>query len=115
MKKLLLLILLSFGSLQICHAEGLKLRTAKVPSQFMKPAIEAKDAPATCWFLGQVHGYALALDNSGDEQGKQLYKFVRNSAGKCGGTNSLNLSETFTPDEWKRLSELRKKIEQFGL
>jgi len=29
-------------------------------SKLMKPAIEAKDAPATCWYLGEVRGFAFA-------------------------------------------------------
>lgn len=89
----------------------LKMSTAQALSKFMKPAIEDKNGPATCWFLGQVHGYLLAMRNSGNDEAKKYFEIVKNSHGKCGEKNSLNLSETFTAEEWKRLSELQQKIE----
>jgi hypothetical protein len=115
MKNILTLGFAIFVSSVVCHAETNKSDAAKKLSGFMKPAIEAKDAPATCWFLGQVQGYALALSNSGDAKGKKLLALTREGSGKCGGKNSLNLTETFTPDEWTRLSDLQKKIETLNL
>lgn len=115
MKNLFILGLIIFCSERTCRAEAIKINTAKTLSKFMKPAIDAKDAPATCWFLGKVEGYALALRNLGDSRGIKLFELVKDGAGKCGGKNSLNLNETFTPEEWTRLSELQKKIEAFSL
>lgn len=115
MKNIFVLALITFGYHQFSLADVLKSDTAKNLSKLMKPAIEAKDAPATCWFLGQVQGYALALKNSGDAKGTKLLELAKEGAGKCGGKNSLNLSETFNQEEWSRLSELQKKIESLSL
>jgi hypothetical protein len=115
LKNIIVLGLIVFGTQSVCNAEALKTNTTAKLSKFMKPTIEAKDAPATCWFLGQVHGYALALKNSGDPKGIKILDLVRDGAGKCGGINTLNLSETFTTEEWSRLSDLQKKIESLKL
>ncbi len=115
MKNVLALSLSIVGFLPLANAEALKTDTAKNLSKFMKPAIEAKDAPATCWFLGQVQGYALALKNTGEAKADKILVLAREGAGKCGGKNSLNLSETFTQEEWSRLSDLQKKIEALSL
>ncbi len=115
MKNIFALSIIILCSLQYANAEALKIDTARNLSKFMKPSIEAKDAPATCWFLGQIQGYALALRNSGDDKGLKLLDLTKEGAGKCGGKNSLNLSETFTAEEWSRLSELQKKIETLNL
>lgn len=115
MKNVLASILVIFCFHPFASADVLKSDTAKSLSKLMKPAIEAKDAPATCWFLGQVHGYALALKNSGDAKADRLLTLAKEGAGKCGGKNSLNVGETFTKEEWSRLSELQKKIEILNL
>ncbi len=115
MKNILVLPFIIFGFQQICCADSIKVDTGKSLSKFMKPAIEAKDAPATCWFLGQVQGYALAVRNSGEAKATRLLELAKDGAGKCGGKNTLNLSETFTSEEWARLSELQKKIETLSL
>lgn len=115
MKNILFMCLIFFGFQQFCSAETIKVETATALSKFMKPAIEAKDAPATCWYLGQVRGYALALRNSGNKKASKLVDIATNEVGKCGGINSLNLGETFTPEEWNRLSNLQKKIEALDL
>ncbi|MNK26209.1 hypothetical protein D3C87_445410 [compost metagenome] len=115
MKNIIVFGLIIFGFYSFASADVLKAETAKNLSKFMKPAIEAKDAPATCWFLGQVQGYALALKNSGDAKVDRLLSLAKEGAGKCGGKNSLNVSETFTQEEWSRLSELQKKIETLNL
>lgn len=115
MKSLSVFGLVIFGS-SFSYGESVpvaKLDTAKNISKFMKPAIEAKDAPATCWFLGRVHGYALALKQLGDGKADKLVELVDKGAGKCGGKNSMNLNETFSKEEWGRLSELQKQIENF--
>lgn len=87
---------------------------ARTISKLMKPAMEAKDAPATCWYLGQVRGFALAAQNAGNKKAESLVALVTDNVGKCGGKNSLNLSETFTSEEWKRLSELQRQIESYN-
>ena len=92
---------------------GTPIETAALISQLMKPAIEAKDGPATCWFLGQVQGYTLALRNTGVQGGEELFNLVKKSAGACGGGNEIDLKKTFTDEEWARLSELQKKIEAY--
>jgi len=114
-KIILTSVFIIIGIQQVCSAEVIKPDTAKNLSKFMRPAIEAKDAPATCWFLGQVQGYALALKNSGDAKATKILDLAKEGAGKCGGKNTLNLSETFTQEEWSRLSELQKKIETLNL
>jgi hypothetical protein len=103
-----------YPSSHTVSADMLKAEVAKTLSKLMKPAIEAKDAPAACWSLGRVEGYALALDKVGDAEGKKIYELAKNNMGKCGGKNTLNLGETFTAAEWTRLSELQKKIENAG-
>lgn len=115
MKNVLAFGFVVFGFHPFASADVLKSDTAKNLSKFMKPAIEAKDAPATCWFLGQVQGYALALKNSGDAKAEKILVLAKEGAGKCGGKNSLNVGETFTQEEWTRLSDLQKKIETLNL
>jgi hypothetical protein len=115
MIKLIFLGFLVFSFSQFARAEVIKYETAKNLSKFMKQTIDTKDAPATCWFLGQVHGYALALKNAGDAKGSKVFELAKAGAGKCGGVNSANASETFTPEEWLRLSDLQKKIENLSL
>ncbi|UYL07491.1 hypothetical protein B9G69_010590 [Bdellovibrio sp. SKB1291214] len=114
--KSLLVFGLVLGS-QLSFAESVpvaKFETARNISKVMKSSIEAKDAPATCWILGRVHGYALAMKQLGDTRAAKLVEFVDKGAGKCGGKNTLNLQETFTQEEWTRLSELQKQIENFN-
>ncbi|MNL09241.1 hypothetical protein D3C87_1299940 [compost metagenome] len=111
MKYILAFSLIVIGYIQFVTAHVPKSDTTKNLSKFMKPAIAAKDAPATCWFLGQIQGYAIALKNSGDPKAGKLLEVAKDGAGKCGGKNSLNLTETFTPEEWSRLSDLQKKLE----
>lgn len=115
MKSIFSFSLVIIGFHSHTSAEVIKSDTAKSLSKFMKAAIEAKDAPATCWFLGQVQGYALALKNSGNLTSDKLLTLAKDGAGKCGGKNSLNLSETFTQEEWSRLSDLQKRIETINL
>ena len=117
MKKIILSGLIFFGMTASAAnvLVGTPIELASSLSQFMKPAIEAKDAPATCWFLGQVHGYSLALRNTRVNGGEELFNLVKESAGQCGGANGSDLKKTFTAEEWVRLSELQKKIEAFKM
>lgn len=96
-------------------AESLKAVTPKTFSKFMKAAIEAKDAPATCWYLGTAQGYLRTLKDSGNQKASQLLTDIKDGEGKCGGKNSLDLKTTFTPEEWVRLSSLQQKIESTEL
>ncbi len=117
MKKIILSGLVFFGMVASAAniLVGIPIESASALSKLMKPAIEAKDGPAACWFLGQVHGYSLALKNSRVNGGEELFNMVKESAGQCGGANSSDLTKTFTAEEWVRLSELQKKIEAFKM
>ncbi len=117
MKKIILSGLVFFGMAASAANTlvGIPIESASSLSKLMKPAIEAKDGPAACWFLGQVHGYSLALKNSRVNGGEELFNMVKESAGQCSGTNSSDLTKTFTAEEWVRLSELQKKIEAFKM
>ncbi len=107
-------IFLLFAGFNLAAAP-IKPTAVKTYAHFMKSALEAKDAPATCWYLGLSEGYLQALKNTEDLKATQLYKEIKDQEGKCGGKNGQDLSKTFTSEEWIRLSELQKKIESAEL
>lgn len=94
-----------------CTAETLKIITPKSFARLMKVAIEAKDAPAACWYLGTAQGYLRAMRETGNKKAAQLLSETKDTEGKCGGKNTLDLKSTFTPEEWARLTKLQQKIE----
>lgn len=114
MKTCIIFFITSFLSLAY-GTEALKTHTPKTFSKFMKAAIEAKDAPAACWYLGTAQGYLRALKDSGNQKATQLLTAIKDGEGKCGGKNSMDLKTTFTPEEWSRLSSLQQKIESTEL
>jgi hypothetical protein len=108
--KIFVFIILTAISFQ-SEAQKLKTNVPKSFAQLMKVAIDYKDAPATCWYLGRAQGYLDALKDSGNEKAAKLSKELQGNEGKCGGKNGLDLKTTFTADEWQRLEVLRAKIE----
>ena len=77
MKKIILSGLVFFGMAADAAnvLVGIPIESASALSKLMKPAIEAKDGPAACWFLGQVHGYSLALKNSRGERRRRTFQY----------------------------------------
>jgi hypothetical protein len=116
MNKIIMIIGLSFllSSLEL-HAESIKPIAVKSFAKLMKEAIAAKDAPASCWYLGMSEGYLRAMKNSGNEKAASGLNNLQNAEGKCGGKNSMDLATTFTKEEWLRLSDVQKRIESLDL
>jgi hypothetical protein len=109
------LFLITFSMVCLCSADSLKVIIPKTYSKFMKTAIEAKDAPAACWYLGIAQGYLRALADAGNAKASKFASETKNAEGKCGGKNSLDLKNTFTVEEWTKLSALQQKIESAEL
>jgi hypothetical protein len=113
--KILFVFLIASVSAFNALAEPLTTVAPKTFAAFMKKAIEAKDAPATCWYLGSAEGYIRALKNSGNEKAGQLMTSLQGAEGKCGGPDTMDVKATFTAEEWVRLSDLQKKLESAEL
>lgn len=111
MKSLLGFSIVFLSMFGIAQAEPISPVAARSYATLMKKALDNKDAPAACWYLGMSMGYIRALKNSGNEKAAKLKEDIQGAEGKCGGINTMDLKATFTPEEWGRLSELQKRLE----
>lgn len=110
---ILFLVALFIGSFS--RANSLSTNIPKSFSKIMKKAIEAKDAQAACYLLGNAQGYLRALKESGNTKATKLYSETMEVSGSTCDKANLDSKSNFTPEAWANLSTIQQKVESTEL